>query len=44
MALTDFDFGVYYITYRFHSESTLYSLLECQETYCPKQAPYLKFK
>ena len=40
-ALTDFDFTIYYITYRFHSESTLYSWLECQESPCSKQAPYL---
>ena len=26
------------------SESTLYSLPECQGTPCSKQAPYLKFK
>ena len=28
----------------FQSESTLYSLPECQGTPCSKQAPYLKFK
>ena len=33
-----------YVTYEFQSESTLYSLPECQGTPCSKQAPYLKFK
>ena len=33
----------YHVTYEFQSESTLYSLPECQETPCLKQAPYLKF-
>ena len=28
----------------YQSESTLYSLPECQETPWSKQAPYLKFK
>ena len=28
----------------FKSESTLYSLSECQATPCSKEAPYLKFK
>ena len=34
----------YHVTCEFQSESTLYSLPECQETPCSKQAPYLKFK
>ena len=34
----------YHVTYEFQSESTLYSLPECQGTPCSKQAPYLKFK
>ena len=34
----------YYITCRFHSESALCSLPECQETPCSKQALYLKFR
>ena len=34
----------YPVTYGFQSESTLYSLPECQGTPCSKQAPYLKFK
>ena len=34
----------YHVTYGFKSESTLYSLPECQGTPCLKQAPYLKFK
>ena len=34
----------YHVTYEFHSESTIYSLPECQGTPCSKQAPYLKFK
>ena len=34
----------YHVIYEFHSESTLYSLPECQGTPCSKQAPYLKFK
>ena len=29
---------------KFKSESTLYSLPECQGTPCLKQAPYLNFK
>ena len=34
----------YHVTYEVQSESTLYSLPECQGTPCPKQASYLKFK
>ena len=34
----------YHVTFEFQSESTLYSLCECQGTPCSKQAPYLKFK
>ena len=34
----------YYVTYEFQSESTLYSLPECQGTPFLNQAPYLKFK
>ena len=34
----------YHVTYEFQSESTLYSLPECQGTPCSKQAPYLMFK
>ena len=34
----------YHVTYEFQSESTVYSLPECQRTSCSKQAPYLKFK
>ena len=34
----------YHVTYKFQSESTLYSLPECQGTSCSKQAPYLKSK
>ena len=34
----------YHITCEFQSESTLYSLPECQKTPCSKQAPYLKLK
>ena len=33
----------YHVTYEFQSESTHYSLPECQGTPCTKQAPYLKF-
>ena len=33
-----------HVTYEFQSESTLYSLPECQGTPCSKQVPYLKFK
>ena len=33
----------YHVTYEFQSESTFYSLPECQGTPCSKQAPYLKF-
>ena len=44
IALTYIDLTVcYYITWRFHSESKLYSSPECQETPCLKQAQYLKF-
>ena len=32
------------MTNEFQSESTLYSLPECQGTPCLKQVPYLKFK
>ena len=34
----------YHVTYEFLRESTLYSLPECQEAPCSKQAPHLKFK
>ena len=34
----------YHVTYEFQSESSLYSLPECQGTPCSKQGPYLKFK
>ena len=34
----------YHVTYEFQSESTDYSLPECQKTSCSKQKPYLKFK
>ena len=34
----------YHVTYEFQSESTVYSLPECQGTPCSKQVPYLKFK
>ena len=34
----------YHVTYKFQSESTLYSLPECQGTPYSKQVPYLKFK
>ena len=34
----------YHVTDEFQSESTLYSMPECQITPCLKQAPYLKFK
>ena len=34
----------YHVTFGFRSESTLYSLPECQGTPCLKQALYLKFK
>ena len=34
----------YNATYEFQSESTFYSLPECQEIPCSNQAPYLKFK
>ena len=34
----------YHVTYEFHSESTLYSLPECQGPPCSKQVPYLMFK
>ena len=34
----------YHVTYEFQSESTLYSLPECQGTNYSKQAPYLNFK
>ena len=34
----------YHVTYEFRSESTLYSLPECQGTPCSKQASYMKFK
>ena len=33
----------YHVTYEFQSESTLYSLPECQGTPCSKQVTYLKF-
>ena len=33
-----------HVMYEFQSESTPYSLPECQGTPCSKQAPYLKFK
>ena len=34
----------YHVTYEFQSESTLYSLPECQGTPYLKQAPFLNFK
>ena len=34
----------YHVPYEFQSESTLYSLPDCQGTPCSKQASYLKFK
>ena len=34
----------YYVTYKVQSESTLYSLPECEKAPCSKQAPYRKFK
>ena len=34
----------YHITYEFQSESTLYSLPECQRTPCSKQVSYLSSK
>ena len=34
----------YHVTYEYQSESTRYSLPECQGTPCSKQVPYLKFK
>ena len=34
----------YHVTYEFQSESTLYSLPECEGTPCSKQASFLKFK
>ena len=34
----------YHATYEFQSESTLYSLPECQGTLCSKQVPYLTCK
>ena len=34
----------FHVTYKFQSESTLYSSAECQETPCSNQEPYLKFK
>ena len=34
----------YYVTYKFQSESTLYSLTKCHWPPCLKQVPYLKFK
>ena len=34
----------YHVTYELQSESTLYSLPECQGTPCSNKAPYLKFK
>ena len=34
----------YHVMYEFQTESTLYSLPECQGTPCLKQVPYLKFK
>ena len=34
----------HHVMYKFQSESTLYSLPECQGTPCSKQAPYLEFK
>ena len=33
----------YHITYEIQSESTFYSLPECQRTACSMQGPYLKF-
>ena len=37
------DSCYYHVTYEFQSESTVYSLPECQGTPYLKQAPYLKF-
>ena len=34
----------YDVTYEVQSESTFYSLPECQGIPCSKQVPYLKFK
>ena len=34
----------YHVTYEFQSESTLYSLPECQGIIYSKQVPYMKFK
>ena len=34
----------HHVMYKFQSESSLYSLPECQETPCSKQAPCLEFK
>ena len=34
----------YHVTYEVESESTFYSLPECQGILCSKQAPYLKYK
>ena len=34
----------YHVTHKSQSESTLYSLPECQGTPCSKQVPYLKSK
>ena len=34
----------YHVTYEFQSESTVYSLPECQKIPCSKRTPYLKFK
>ena len=42
--LNDRNVCYYYVAYEFQSESTLYIFPECQETPCPKQAPYLEFK
>ena len=38
------DLCYYHVTYGFQSESSLYSLPECQETPCSMQALYLTFK
>ena len=34
----------YHLTYKFQSESTVYSLAECQGPLCSKQSRYIKFK
>ena len=42
---TDYLTACYHhVTYEFESESTLYSVPECQGNPCSKQVPYLRFK